>query len=521
MIVKDVSFGEDARNKLIDGVNKIANAVKSTLGAQGQTVLIESENHTGGVTITKDGITVANSINVLDPSENLAIRVVREASAKTANEAGDGTTTAIVLTQALILAAQDRIKEHMNLTNIVRSMQSASDVICDKLDKKSKKINKRRLSDVATISANNDKTVGSIISDAYSKIGLEGVVLVENADGSETYSSTTDGIRLQRGFSSRYFITDQKSEECVLNNPYILCLNTQVESMGTIEHVVADVLQRGKSLLIIGELDQKVINTLNLNKVKNGLKVCVIQPPQFGWKKDDLMQDIALATGATCFTQETGDNFQIVKFEDLGTAQRVIVDSANTVIVRSDMFDDLVESHVQSLWETHSTTQHKDFIKERIAVISGKIGVIYVGANSDIEQKEKRDRVDDAVCATRAALEEGILPGGGIALREIADDLAKLGDGESQRVGMSIVMDALKTPFNQIITNAGLDPAQIEKCLDEGIGYDVKNDTYGNMFKMGIIDPTKVTKSAVRNAISVASTFLSTNAVITNVRDMS
>ena len=273
--------------------------------------------------------------------------------------------------------------------------------------------------------------------------------------------------------------------------------------------------------MIIGELDQKVINTLNLNKVKNGLKVCVIQPPQFGWKKDDLMQDIALATGATCFTQETGDNFQLVRFDDLGTAQRVIVDSSNTVIVRNEMFDSAIEAHVETLWDMHATHQHKDFLKERIAVISGKIGVIYVGADSDIEQKEKRDRVDDAVCATRAALEEGILPGGGIALREIADDLARLGDGEFQRVGIAIVMDALKTPFYQIITNAGLDPVQIENCLDKNVGYDVKNDKYGNMFKMGIIDPTKVTKSAVRNSISVASTFLSTNAVITNVRDMS
>ena len=521
MIVKDVSFGEQARNKLIDGVNKIADAVKSTLGAQGQTVLIESENHTGGVTITKDGITVANSINVLDPTENLAIRVVREASSKTANEAGDGTTTAIVLTQALIHAAQKRIKDHMNLTNIVRSMQDSADVICKMLDKKSKKVNQKRLLDVASISANNDKEIGKIISDAYEKIGLEGVVLVENADGSETYSSTTDGIRLQRGYASRYFMTDPKSEECVLHNPYIMCLNTQVESMATIEHVVADVLQRGKSLLIIGELDQKVINTLNLNKVKNGLKVCVIQPPQFGWKKDDLMHDIALATGATCFTQETGDNFQLVRFDDLGTAQRVIVDKSNTVIVRNDMYTPEIEAHVEQLWEMHDTHKHKDFIKERIAVISGRIGVIYVGADSDIEQKEKRDRVDDAVCATRAALEEGILPGGGIALREIASDLAKLGKGEAQRVGMAIVMDALKAPFSQIITNAGLDPNQIENCLDESVGYDVKNDKYGNMFKLGIIDPTKVTKSAVRNAISVASTFLSTNAVVTNVRDMS
>ena len=292
-----------------------------------------------------------------------------------------------------------------------------------------------------------------------------------------------------------------------------------IESIGTIEHVLADVMKQNQSLLIIGELDPKVLNTLNLNKIRNGLKVCAIKPPNFGWKKDDLMEDIARATGANCFTEEAGDAYQMVRWDDLGTAEKVVVNHENTIVVLSQEQQSSVANVVEELWENMDTAKNKDFIKERIATISGKIGVIYVGANSDIEQKEKRDREDDAVCATRAALEEGILPGGGVALKEISDDLAKRGEGESQRVASLVLCEALKSPFYQILTNAGLDSKQIEKCLDPGIGYDVKNDVYGNMYKLGIIDPTKVTKSAVLNAISVASTFLSTNVIITNVRE--
>jgi chaperonin GroEL len=521
MIVKEISFEEEARKKLIGGVNKIADAVKSTLGARGRTVLIESENHIGGVTITKDGVTVAKSIALMDPTEDLAVRIIREAAEKTATEAGDGTTTAIVLTQAIIAEAQKRIKKEMNLTDIIRNMQDTTDFIIKALDKKKKKITAKKLVDVASISANNDKEIGNIIAKAYDLVGINGVVTVENSDGGDTWFSTSEGMRLKRGYMSRYFITDQKTEECILENPHILVLNSTVENMSSIEHVLADVLQNGKSLLIIGDVDAKVMNTLNLNKVRNGLKVCVIQPPEFGWKKDQMMQDIAIATGATYFSEDTGDNFQLVRLEDLGSARKVIVDNANTVIVRKE--DEHLESqlnnHMESLWEMHETSKEQEFIKKRIAMISGKIGVIHVGANSDIEQKEKKDRVDDAVCATRAALEDGILPGGGIALKEIADDLAKLGAGESQRVSMAIMEKALKAPFYQILTNAGIETKLIEPNLDPGTGYDVKNDKYGNMIKLGIIDPCKVTKSAVRNAISIASTILSTNAIITNVRE--
>ena len=521
MIVKEISFDGEAREKLISGVNKIANAVKSTLGARGQTVLIESENHIGGVTITKDGVTVAKSIALMDPTEDLAVRIIREAAEKTANEAGDGTTTAIVLTQAIIDAAAERIKKEMNLTDIIRTMQESTDTILKALDRKKKKITSKKLVDVASISANNDKEIGNIIASAYDKVGMNGVVTVENSNGSDTWFSTSEGMRIRRGYMSRYFITDQKTEECILENPYVLVLNSTVENMSSIEHVLAEVLQNGKSLLIIGDVDAKVMNTLNLNKVRNGLKVCVIQPPEFGWKKDQLMQDIAIATGATYFSEDTGDNFQLVRMQDLGSARKVIVDNANTIIVRKEdeQVDQDLESHITKLWDVHESSKDQEFIKKRIAMISGKIGVIHVGANSDIEQKEKKDRVDDAVCATRAALEDGILPGGGVALKEIADDLAKLGVGESQRVAMKILELALKAPFYQILKNAGLKPEEIEPNLDPGIGFDVKNDKYGNMIKLGIIDPCKVTKSAVSNAISIASTILSTNAIITNVRD--
>lgn len=522
MIVKEVSFSKEARQKLIDGVDKMANAVKSTLGAQGQTVLIESENHVGGVTVTKDGVTVAKSINLLDPIENIAVRIIREAAEKTANEAGDGTTTAIVLTQAIIHRAMERISEHMNKTEILRHLQATMSDIEKLINKKKKKLTAKRLIDVATVSANNDKEIGNIIADAYNKVGAGGVVTVEDADGSSTYFDMSEGMRIPRGFTSRYFINNPKTEECVLDNPYILVLNSVVESIGALEHVLADVLQQGKSILIIGEIDPKVLNTLNLNKVRNGLKICNIIPPEFGWKKDEIMQDIALATGATYFSEDTGDNFQVVRMADLGTAKKVIVDQKKTIVVRQDDPEraQAIEDHVAKLWEQHETSKNQEFIKDRIATISGKIGIIRVGGNSDIEQKEKKDRVEDSVCATRAALEDGILAGGGIVLREIADDLAKLGNGQNQRVAVKILSDALKAPFYQILKNAGVDPKTIEPNLDTGVGYDVKTDQYGNMIKMGIIDPSKVTKTALRNAISIASTILSTDAIITNIRDM-
>ncbi len=520
MIVKQVSFDKEAREDLINGINTLANAVKSTLGARGQTVLIESENHTKGITVTKDGVTVAKSINLLHPTQNLAVTMMKEAASNTAVSAGDGTTTAIVLTQAIVLEAQKRIKPHMNLTEIIRSIQSSAEWVVGVLGKKAKKISGKKLIDVATISANNDKVLGEIIANAYKSVGDNGVVTVENASGSETYANIIDGMKIDRGMSSKYFITDQKKGECVLENPYVMVIDQEISSLTSIEHVLAPVIQSGKPLLIIGTLTPAALNTLNLNVVKGNIKACAIIPPQFGYKSDDLMSDIAYATGAKYFSETTGDNLELMQIGDLGRCKKAIIDRTSTVLIKHD--EQSIDQRVAELWEEYNTEKHeseKEFVKERIAIMSGGVAVINVGANSDIEQKEKRDRVDDAVCATRAALEEGILPGGGIALLDTSKELLERGDGETMLVANAILSEALKAPFKQILTNAGIDSNEIEPNLDPGVGYDVKNDKYGNMIKMGIIDPMKVTKNALENAVSVATTILSTNAIITNVRD--
>ena len=517
MIVKDVSLGDEARQGLIQGINIIADAVKTTLGARGRTVVIESNEHIGGLTVTKDGVTVANSITLQDAIQNMAVMMMKQAASKTAGEAGDGTTTAIVLAQAIIHQAEKHLKDGMNVTEVLRTMQASIDDIVKLLDNMSQEVSDKMLVDVATISANNDNEIGSIIAEAYQTVGRHGVVTVENADGSDTYQTVSEGMRIERGYMSRYFITDKKTSECVLEKPYILVLDQEVETMAQIEHVLADILDEAKSVLIIGSLSQNVINTLNLNRARNRMKVCAIQPPQFGWKSHELMEDIAAATGATYFSEETGDNLQMVRHADLGRCEKVIVSSTHTIMITSDDNKEMIGERLRALWEEHDSSKEQDFVKERIAIISGRIGVIHVGANSDIEQKEKRDRVDDAVCATRAALEDGILPGGGVALRDISHVIGGLkGESVEDRVAFGILEQALRVPHDQILENAAL--TKPSKKAKAGHGVDVKSDKRGDMIKMGVIDPTKVTKTAVTNAISVATTILSTNAVITNIR---
>ena len=517
MIVKEVTFD---RSRLIAGIDIIANAVRSTLGARGRTVLIESENHTGGITVTKDGVTVAKSINLLDPAENLAVMMMRQAAESTATAAGDGTTTAIVLAQALIKVAGEAITDQMNTTSILRAIRSASSEVITSLRSSSKKVTGKRLLSVASISANNDSELGGIIAEAYSLVGDSGVVTVENSPGSETYCEVVGGMRVARGYTSKHFVTDPKKEECVLENPYVLLTDQEIPSITSIEHILGPVAQGNKSLLIVGNVAPKVLTTLNVNKVKGNIKVCVIQPPQFGWKSHELMKDLAVATGGRYMSEDTGDDAQLIQMADLGRVDKAIVSQQNTVLMKDHEDDsrEAVKGLVEALWEQHDGAERQDdknFLKERMAVLTGGIGVIHVGADTDIEQKEKRDRVDDAVCATRAALEEGILPGGGVALRDAAVFKSN-GVGEDEKVGRAILSRAMCAPFGQIIENGGM---TYKGKGAMGHGLDVKSGAEGDMLKMGIIDPTKVTISALENAVSVATTILSTNAIITNVRD--
>lgn len=513
--MNDLFFDQEGRKKLIDGIEKISKAVKSTLGPMGKTVIIESQNHTRGITVTKDGVTVAKSINLKDPVENLAVTMVKEAADRTATSAGDGTTTAIVLTEAIVLEGMSYLKDHpdANVSDLVREMTDISNGIIKDLSKRSRKVTGKTLRDVATISSNNDKDLGSLIYDVYNNVGKDGVVTVENSKTAQTYYEVTNGIKIDRGYTSRLFINNQKNDECILDDVYILATDLEINSILNIENVLKPIISQNKKLLIIGTCSENVINTLGMNVVKNNLKFCNIIPPQFGYKTKDLMSDIALSVGAKYFSEATGDDLSLIEMSDLGHAEKVVVSKDKTVIVRDETRSSEVSERIDQLRGMDSVStdkSEKDFIKDRIASLSGGVGVVYVGGDSDIEQKEKYDRVEDAVCAVRSAIEEGILPGGGTALAYMSSLL------NTDTPASGIMARSLRSPFNQIVSNAGrMYPCAIDKF---GEGYDIKTGRYGSMYKMGIIDPAKVTKSALQNAVSIATTILTTNAIVTYKR---
>ena len=515
-IPKDLSFDDDAREKLISGISKISNAVKSTLGPQGQTVLIESGEHTQGLTVTKDGVTVAKSVFLMDPVENLAVRMMKQASEKTANTAGDGTTTAIVLTEALVKAGESHIGENENTIQVVREIRKEGDKLLADIAKESVEVTDDMLEDIATISSNNDTEIGGIIADAYRKVGHDGIVTVERSQTDKTYAEVTNGIKVDRGYTSPMFINDHRKDECILDGVKILVCDTEITNILQIENVLKPIINGGDKLLIIGNCSGNVINTLAANVQRNGLKFCNILVPSFGYRSHELMQDIALSVGAKYFSESTGDDLSLIRMEDLGYADKIIVGKDSTIIIKDNQVTDEITKRVEELREQQERLTNKaerDFVNERIASLVGGIGCIYVGATSDIEQKEKFDRVDDAVCAVRSALQEGIVAGGGLLL----DRLANKYKGDSTK--NKILRDTLRAPLAQILKNAGLDSASVyDKKLKKNEGYNVVTGEYGDMFEMGVVDPAKVTTQALTNAISVATTILTTNAIITHTR---
>jgi chaperonin GroEL len=524
---KDLQFGEEGRKKLISGISKIAVAVKSTLGPRGNTVLIESPHHTGSITVTKDGVTVAKAVDLIDPVENLAVKMMKEAADKTSNAAGDGTTTAIVLTEAIVKAGDKLMDDSVNRTLVLREVVEIGNKVVEKLQQRHIKVSEQTLLDVATISANNDKAIGETIAKVYKEIGENGIVTVEKSQTTETYAETTHGFKIQRGYYSPLFINDHKKDECIYEDVMVLISDAEIHSLLQIEPVLKPIIQEGKKLLIIAPCSVNVINTLAANVVKNNMKVCAIEPPSFGYKKHELMQDIALAVGAKYFSEKTGDDLSLITYADLGHAAKIIVDSKNTVIINSEFRTDFdeIENRVAQLWDAHkaATKKHdKDFTLSRIASLTGGVGVIHVGGTTDIEQKELYDRVDDAVCAVRSALEEGILPGAGKALFEEALQIgAEEGDSKEREIAKRILQTALQIPLTQILLNAGLTLEYAyhqEEMPMDGWGYNVVTGDEGDLIEMGVIDPVKVTRSALQNAISVATTILSTNAIITMAR---
>ena len=525
-IPKELDFGTEGRVKLIKGITKIANAVKSTLGPRGNTVLIESPEHTASITVTKDGVTVAKSVELLDPVENLAVRIMKQAAERTATLAGDGTTTAIVLTESIVKNTTNILSQYPNVsvTEVIRALSSYTIDIIERLKKDSVKVEKSTLNNVATISANNDDFVGSIISETYNAVGENGIVTVEKSQNSETYSETTEGIKIERGYSSNLFVNNQKKDECILENVNILVSDAEINNVLNIENILKPIIQESKKLLIIAPCSQNVIQTLAANVMKRGLKVCIIPPPSFGWKTHELMQDIAMSVGATYFSEKTGDDLSIINFSDLGRASKVIVGRDSTVVLcspKDEEHQELLNVRVEELKDAHKrakTKADREFILSRIASLTGGVGVIYVGGNTDLEQKELYDRVDDAVCAVRSALSDGILPGSGVALMNVRDEL-EIGESEAEKIAYAILSKSLLSPVKQILDNAGLKFDKIYNTgFKKGKGYNVVTEKTGNMIDLGVIDPTKVTVSALSNAISVANTILSTNAIITMAR---
>ena len=520
---KDLRFGEEGRTKLIKGINVIANAVKSTLGPNGNTVVIESPNHTHGITVTKDGVTVAKAVDLLDPVENLAVKMMKEAADRTATSAGDGTTTAIVLTEALVMGGVEFMKPHHNRTEVLRSLVDISNKVVDKLRRESKKVSGGMLTDVATISANNDRELGKIIAEVYKEVGKNGIVTVEKSQTSETYAETTMGLKIDRGYLSPLFINDQKKDECVFEDTMILVADIEIGNILNIEGILKPIIQEGKKLLIVAPCHVNVVNTLAANVMKGNLKICAIPPPNFGYKQHELMQDLAVSVGATYFSEKTGDDLSHVAYTDLGHAAKVIVSKDKTIILKSNLRVDAekITERVTQLWEAHAAAKRKndkDFILERIASLTGGIGVIFAGGNTDLEQKELYDRIDDAVCAVRSALEEGILAGAGRALYE-SKVFIEDAWSEEKIVAAKILNEAMSAPLLQILENAGIKYESVYPLSsNKGEGYNLKTGKFGDLIKMGVIDPLKVTRSALQNAVSVATTILSTNAIITMAR---
>lgn len=523
MIVKQVKNFGSGQAELRRGMNVLADAVCSTLGPEGRPAFIESETAVGGIIITKDGVTVAKSIALEDPIQNMAVQIMKQAADRTAIVAGDGTTTSICLTRAILEESFEQIQEDNNKSEVIKNIVSISKIIDKNLLSASKKITDKRLLDVATISSNNDKVTGKLIADAYSKASL---VTVENSMTTTSYYEVIEGIKINRGFSSKFFITDHKKNEAVLENSMVLITDQEINTLESIEPVLAFCVQNNKPLFIVGELSPNVLNTLNMNVLQKRIKFGHCIPPAMGYRKEELLTDLAIALGAKYYSERTGDILTSISVDGLGFAKKVIIGQDNTIVLRAEDTDSIeLDDHIIQLKESiklQSNPSSIEFINERIANISGGIAVIHVGAETDIEQKELYDRVEDAVLAVRASLEEGILPGGGIGLIDACKDVQYKENDEDYNTAVEIMNVALEQPFRQILDNAGIDDlSEIVPKIEikgKGVGYNVKTKEVGDMIKMGIIDPTKVTRSALRNAVSVATTILSTSTVISNIR---
>ena len=506
-IVKDINFGDFASKKVVAGVEKLAKAVKSTLGASGKCVIYEDAR--GLPVITKDGVTVAESVVLFDPVENMGATLIKEAARNTVREAGDGTTTATVLAESLLNEVNN--SKDSQIRTIKEGIQSGLKKVNDYLDKISVKIEGDMLESVSSISCNNDEELGKIIAEAYKTVGKNGIVLMETSDTDQTYVDVVEGVQIECGLTSTYFVTDKEKNRAELDNPLVLIVSSEIPNIRKIQPILEHVIKNKKELLIVAQVDQQLKSALMMNKVKGNIKVNIVDLPGFGPTKQDTIQDLAFLTGATVINEELGDDMDLITIDCLGKADKAVTNDKNTVITTIDLDNDLTEriETVKKAIKKEKSPFMKKKIQDRLAMLSGKVGMVKVGAASKVELKEKKDRVEDAIYATKAALKEGIVPGGGIALLNAAQEIKANGWGEE------ILLNAIKAPYQTILDNAGILEA-VEPTKGKGI--DVTNGNTCEMIKHGIIDPVLVTKSALKNAVSVVTTIISADCIISNMR---
>jgi chaperonin GroEL len=521
---KQIFFDIEARNKMKKGVDTLANAVKVTLGPKGRNVVIEKKF--GAPSVTKDGVTVAKEIELEDPIENMGAQMVKEVASKTADIAGDGTTTATVLAQSIISEGLKNVAAGANPMDLKRGIEKATAAVVENLRKQSEAVgdNNNKIEQVASISANNDESIGKLIAQAMTKVGKEGVITVEEAKGTDTTVEVVEGMQFDRGYVSPYFVTNSEKMEAELQNPYILIYDKKISTMKDILHILEKVAQGGRPLLIISEdLEGEALATLVVNKLRGTLKVAAVKAPGFGDRRKEMLQDIAVLTKGIVISEEQGYKLDNADLTYLGEATSVTIDKDNTTIVGGSGDKKDISARVNQIKaqiETTTSDYDKEKLQERLAKLSGGVAVLYVGAATEVEMKEKKDRVDDALHATRAAVEEGIVPGGGVAYIRAIDSLNKLkGANEDETTGIQIVKRAVEEPLRQIVINSGIEGSIVVQKIKEGkgdFGFNARTEVYENLMAAGVIDPTKVTRIALENAASIAGMLLTTECVVSD-----
>ena len=526
-MAKEILFNLEARDHLKKGVDELANAVKVTLGPKGRNVIIEKKF--GAPHITKDGVTVAKEIELPDAFQNTGAQLVKEVASKTGDDAGDGTTTATVLAQSIVAEGLKNVTAGANPMDLKRGIDKAVAKVVESIKSQSEKVgdNYDKIEQVATVSANNDPTIGKLIADAMRKVSKDGVITIEEAKGTDTTIGVVEGMQFDRGYLSAYFVTNTEKMECEMEKPYILIYDKKISNLKDMLPILEPAVQTGRPLLIIAEdVDSEALTTLVVNRLRSQLKICAVKAPGFGDRRKEMLEDVAVLTGGLVISEEKGLKLEQATLEMLGTCDKITVSKDNTTIVNGAGAKENIETRINQIKAQIKTTTSdydKEKLQERLAKLSGGVAVLYVGAASEVEMKEKKDRVDDALCATRAAIEEGIVPGGGVTYIRAIDALEGLkGDNADETTGVEIIKRAIEEPLRQIVANAGKEGAVVVQKVREGkgdFGYNARTDVYENMHAAGVVDPAKVTRVALENAASIAGMFLTTECVIVEKKE--